>query len=74
MKAPIQRKSDKEMRQDYPIADRLPDWYFRITETSNNAWLAEGSDLWGRKVSCQGYDQDELLAECIERAKKLENP
>ena len=61
-------------RQDYPIADRLTDWHFRFTETSSNVWLAEGSDIWGRTVSCQGHDQDELLAMCIECARRLDKP
>ena len=71
MKKPIDRKSDDEMRQSYPIVDRLAGWYFRLTETTNNVWLAEGSDVRGRTVSCQGHDQDALLAECVERAKRI---
>ena len=74
MRVPVERKSDEEMRKDYPIAGRLPDWYFRMTETSNNVWLAEGSDNLGRTVSCRGHNPDELLAECIERAKGLNKP
>ena len=74
MKVPIERKSDDEMREAYPIADRLPDWYFRFSEISNNVWLAEGKDVWGRTVSCQGSDPDELLSDCIARAELLEEP
>ncbi len=59
------------MRREYPIADRLPRWYFRITETSGNAWLAEGSDIRGRTVSCEGSDPDEILTKCIQRATVL---
>ena len=74
MKVSIKRKTDEEIRQDYPVADRLPGWYFRVTETSNNVWLVEGCDAWGRRVSRQGIDLDELFAECIERAKGLGEP
>ena len=62
------------MRREYPIAGRLPNWYFRFTETSNNAWLVEGSDVWGRTVSRQGDDPEELLTACIKYAKTVEAP
>lgn len=71
MKKTITRKSDEEMRRDYPIADRLPDWYFRSTEVASNSWRVEGCDVWGRKVTRDGNDPHELLAECIEYAMSL---
>jgi hypothetical protein len=58
----IRPATRQEMLEKYPLADRLPNWFFRITETSNNAWLVEGCDLWGRKVSRCGGDPDALLA------------
>ncbi len=64
----IERKSDEDMRRAYPIAGRLLNWYFRATETSANAWLVEGSDVWGRTVARQGQNQDELLAQCVKEA------
>jgi hypothetical protein len=57
------------MLADYPLEARLPNWFFRIIETSNNAWLVEGCDLWGRKVSRSGGDPDQLLDACISDAK-----
>ena len=71
MKKAIKKKSDEEMRREYPIADRLPGWYFRAEETSNNSWLVEGGDVWGRTVSRQGDNPDELLAACIEYARSM---
>ena len=68
MSARIEKKTDEEMRESYPIADRLPGWYFRVTEISNGAWRVEGSDAWGRTVSRQGVDPEQLLAECVEAA------
>ena len=68
MQVPIERKSDEEMRREYPIADRVLNWYFRLTETSSNAWLVEGSDVWGRTISRQGDDPDELLENCVKEA------
>lgn len=69
-----QRKAAKttaEMLEEYPIDGKLPNWYFRVRETSNNAWLAEGSDIWGRKVSRAGGYPETLLAACIEDAAKI---
>ena len=59
------------MRRKYPIAGRVQDWYFRLTETSSNAWLVEGCDVWGRVVSRQGGDPEKLLAECIDQATRI---
>jgi hypothetical protein len=33
------------MRESYPIEGKLPNWYFRLRETSNNARIAEGWEL-----------------------------
>jgi hypothetical protein len=64
-------KTTTEMLREYPIDGKLPNWYFRVRETSNNAWLAEGSDIWGRKVARAGGDPETLLAACIEDAAKI---
>lgn len=57
--------------KEYPIAGRLPNWYFRVVEVSNNAWRAEGRDLWGRKVSRMGGDPEALLEACIADAQSI---
>jgi hypothetical protein len=59
------------MVQEYPIEGRLADWYFRTEETSNGAWLVEGSDVWGRKVARSGGDPDALLDACVADAAKI---
>jgi hypothetical protein len=71
MKRMIHKFSESEVLKQYPIGGRLEGWYFRLSETSNNAFLAEGEDLWGRKVSCQGNNEVTLLQECIGMAKTL---
>ena len=71
MKRMIDKLSESEVLKQYPIGGRLDGWYFRLDETSSNAWLAEGTDLWGRKVSRQGNDEVALLQECIDMAKSL---
>ena len=61
----IKQLSADEVRRAYPIAGRLEGWFFRVTEMSPGGWLAEGSDLWGRKVSRMGNDPDTLLEACV---------
>ena len=59
------------MVKDYPIENRLANWYFRITEASNGAWLVEGCDIWGRKVSRTGSDPEQLLSACVDDAAEI---
>jgi hypothetical protein len=70
----IKARSRAEMVGDYPIEGRLPNWYFRATETSNNAWLVEGCDIWGRMVSRAGGDPEELLSACVNDAAQILSP
>ena len=67
----IQARSRDEMLESFPIEGRLPDWYFRIRETSASAWLVEGSDVWGRRVARSGGDPDELLEACVRDARAI---
>lgn len=53
MKRAVRKKTEAEVMAEYPMAGLLPGWYFRVRETSNQAWLAEGTDLWGHEVSCR---------------------
>ena len=71
MKRHIEKFPESQVQSLYPIAGRLNGWYFRLEETSNNYWRAEGTDLWGRKVACDGSDEEALLSECIAMAKRL---
>ncbi len=65
-------KLDPErVQRDYPITDRLDGWYFRIDEVSAGVWRCEGTDLWGRKVSADGTDEAQILAECVQRATRI---
>ena len=67
----IQKKSESEMLSVFPLKGKIEDWYFRVTEISNNIWEIEGSDSWGRKVSCQGSDPESLLSEAEEMANSI---
>jgi hypothetical protein len=67
----IQAKSPADMLKEYPIEGKLPNWYFRIRETSASAWLVEGSDVWGRNVSRSGNDSEALLSACVNDAAEI---
>lgn len=70
-KREIQAKTRDEIAREYPIEGRVSGWYFRVVETSNSAWLVEGSDLWGRKVSRTGGDPESLMQAVISDAQKI---
>ena len=55
----------------FPLHNLLQGWYFRLRETSAGCYAAEGTDLWGHRVSCQGDDQQKVLGEVVEQAKSL---
>jgi len=68
---PVQRKDRAQVAREYPITERVEGWFFRQRETSNGAFLVEGTDLWGRTVSRQGSNPDELLSQCAEDAERI---
>lgn len=67
MKAHLSNPHD--LAKQYPITDRLPDWFFRIAERSAGVYYAEGVDLRGRRVSSEGTDADKVLAESVAMAQ-----
>ena len=62
MKSPVRLLRDAQLAWRYPIEGKTPGWRFRLHETSNGAWLAQGCDGHGREVGCQGTDPEEMLA------------
>ena len=61
--------SAAKVAREYPLADLVEGRYFKIEEVSASAYRAEGTDLWGRRVSHSGADPDEALAKCAEYAR-----
>ncbi len=71
MKRETQKLNAVKVAQDYPIADLVEGWYFKLEEMSPGAYRAEGTDLWGRRVSYSGIDPDKALAKCKEYAQGI---
>jgi Immunity protein 27 len=72
MKTPVERLSETDVRSQYPIGGEVKGWYFRLEEVSNGYWRAEGTDLWGRKVTCHGSDEASLVHECAALARQVD--
>ncbi len=73
MKRAVTKSNLADVLKVYTISDLVDGWFFRATETSNNAWLIEGVDLWGRKVRRDGGDRTKILALCAEDARKIKS-
>ena len=71
MKAFVHKLDIDEVKRDYPIADRIPGWFFRLREVANCDWIAEVTDLWGRQVSDSGHDEVQLLDSCCAAARRI---
>lgn len=71
MPANVFKLKEIEVLVAYPIKIGDSGWYFRMTEMSAGVWLAEGMDLWGRKVSAQGDDPRPLIESLSAEARKL---
>jgi len=64
--------SHEQLIRDYPIADRVPGWYFRVREKSASLWDVEGRDTYGRQISRSSViDEERALQECIDYARKI---
>jgi len=72
MKQAVDKLSELVVRRDFPIADRVAGWFFRIHEVSAGAYRVDGTDLWGRTVSRTGTDPDALIIACEKDAKGIE--
>lgn len=71
-KSRITPAKHEEMIREYPIADRVPGWYFRMREKTPSVWDVEGRDIYGREVSrLSVVDEEHALQECIEYARKI---
>ena len=64
---------EDEIRQAYPIDDKLEGWFFCIEETCTGYWEVAGRNLRGDEVSRTAIGDPELaLEECINAAIEFE--
>jgi hypothetical protein len=49
--------------------DELPGWAFHVEEVSASRYRGTGADQLGHSVSSDGFDPDEVVADCVRRAK-----
>jgi hypothetical protein len=61
------------MIKEYPIESSVAGWFFRCKEVSNNVYLVEGCDFWGRKVTRTGTDEKALISDCEADARFISN-
>ena len=71
----ITPKIEKAISKTYPILSKTKGWNMKTVEISNNAYIVEAVDSYGRIISKQGVDptkvQDEIeeLITCIKISK-----
>jgi len=72
MKKRVPYLNDQDLT-NYPIADLVDGWFFRIQEISFGAFKVEGIDRWGRIVSHEASDNelDDLLQACANNAREI---
>jgi len=49
---------------DYPITSVVDGWFFQVREVSQGFYIVKGVDSWGRSISRQGIDPEDLLLSC----------
>ena len=70
MKKFISPKSEKVLLRTHPITSNIKGWYVKVEEISNNAFLVEAIDYYGRIVSKQGNNPSQLQKEIEEAIKE----
>lgn len=65
MKKDLNRITSENLKT-YPIKGVIEGWHFRIEEISQGYFHVTGIDQWGRSVSRDGIDPDDLLLACKE--------
>lgn len=63
MKKEIAAKTEKEILRTHPIVSQIKGWFIKINEVSNNAFVVEAIDCYGRMISKQGSDPLKLQLE-----------
>jgi hypothetical protein len=73
MKKPVRKMTESELPRDGLARASVPGWYFRVTETSANAWLVEGSAIRGRtQTNCSPAAKRTRRRYAVSRAERPE--
>lgn len=68
---PLKAKLDvSAVRIAYPIAHELAGWFFRVEKLASSRWRASGTDLYGRRVACEGENAD-VLFKAVSTARQM---
>ena len=71
MKKEIEQLNVEKVLKNYPIIDLVENWYFRVEEISQGHYIAEGTDLFNRRVFYSSGDDNEALSKCKEYAIEI---
>ena len=71
MKARVEKLDEGALKRDYPIDRGIDGWFFKVEEKSSGYYIAKATDGWGRIISCEGSDPEELFCECEEKIKGM---
>jgi len=70
VKKPIQKHSNDEL-SNFPLKGIVDGWSFRVDEISQGYYRIEGMDRFGRIISRDGINPEDLIKECKEDIKRL---
>ena len=73
MKKSVSQASDKRLLREFPLANVVPGWFFRVREISPGAYRVDGTDAWNRRVSRTGSDRDATLKLCEVDARAIQS-
>jgi len=62
----ITPKTEKVILRTHPIFSKVKGWFIKVKEFQNNAFVVEAVDRYGRTISKQGSDPDNLIKEIEE--------
>ena len=63
MKKEIIPKTEKEILRTHPILSKIKGWFIKVEEISNDAFVVEAVDRYGRIISKQGNEPEILQVE-----------
>jgi hypothetical protein len=71
MKGHLSSLDPVELAKEFPLANRMPNWFFRVSEMSAGAYQAEGISVWGNRVATQDTNPDRAVDRCVAMAQGI---